>query len=405
MNTKDQFANIRNPTTSTMPTMRELPPNGVSEEEQEVLLKNGTTIKPTKENSSHEPTEPKKEQITAPLATNAKQKNASTDDSTLTSSMLDLCSLRLVSRGVIVLFVFILLSIVLRIHSNDQFPSVREETTVVRHTILEHPQFVFLMGTEGCGHHLWSSLVKKSPNIKKLRRLELLDAARSISHQLFDIKNMKESLFAGSVCDAEWNGTKLLEQTAQKLRLVASKLPPDLTVPLNGIPTPGTGMMSYPNFGDRNEICSPFRSPDMSLLQKACNMAHVSCHFIVQYRDPLAQLRSTTLKREYHQVGYAIALYTATLNSLGLQVSQLPSAVEFCWDFSDSRPSARLGALLGYETEEQFRTFFANEFQAPTVSKTNNSDVVPKQYEMLMDSLMTAYRNLQKTCHDMEPMR
>ena len=387
-----------------MPTMRELPPNGIFEEEPEVLSKKGTT-KPTKENSSHEPTEPKKEQITAPLATNAKQKNASTDDSTLTSSMLDLCSLRLVSRGVIVLFVFILLSIVLRIHSNDQFPSVREETTVVRHTILEHPQFVFLMGTEGCGHHLWSSLVKKSPNIKKLRRLELLDAARSISHQLFDIKNMKESLFAGSVCDAEWNGTKLLEQTAQKLRLVASKLPPDLTVPLNGIPTPGTGMMSYPNFGDRNEICSPFRSPDMSLLQKACNMAHVSCHFIVQYRDPLAQLRSTTLKREYHQVGYAIALYTATLNSLGLQVSQLPSAVEFCWDFSDSRPSARLGALLGYETEEQFRTFFANEFQAPTVSKTNNSDVVPKQYEMLMDSLMTAYRNLQKTCHDMEPMR
>ena len=388
-----------------MPTMRELSPNGVSEEEPEVLSKKGTTIKPTKENSSYEPTKPTKEQITAPLVTNAKQKKAPTDYSTLTSSVLDLCSLRLVLRGVIVLFAFILLSIVLRIHSNDQFPSVREETTVARHTILEHPQFVFLMGTEGCGHHLWSSLVKKSPNIKKLRRLELLDAARSISHQLFDIKNMKESLFAGSVCDAEWNGTKLLEQTAQKLRLVASKLPPDLTVPLNGIPTPGTGMMSYPNFGDRNEICSPFRSPDMSLLQKACNMAHVSCHFIVQYRDPLAQLRSTTLKREYHQVGYAIALYTATLNSLGLQVSQLPSAVEFCWDFSDSRPSARLGALLGYETEEQFRTFFANEFQAPTVSKTNNSDVVPKQYEMLMDSLMTAYRNLQKTCHDMEPLR
>ena len=387
-----------------MPTMRELSPNGVSEEEPEVLSKKGTTIKPTKENSSYEPTKPTKEQITAPLVTNAKQKKAPTDYSTLTSSVLDLCSLRLVLRGVIVLFAFILLSIVLRIHSNDQFPSVREETTVARHTILEHPQFVFLMGTEGCGHHFWSTLVKQSPNIKRLKCLNLLEAARSISHQLFDIKNMKESLFAGSACDAKWNGTKLLEQTAQKLRLVASKLPQNLTVPLNGIPTSGAGMMSYPNFL-RHEICDSFRSPDMSLLQKACNMAHVSCHFIVQYRDPLAQLRSTTLKREYHQVGYAIALYTATLNSLGLQVSQLPSAVEFCWDFSDPRPSARLGALLGYETEEQFRTFFANEFQAPTVSKTNNSDVVPKQYEMLMDSLMTAYRNLQKTCHDMEPLR
>ena len=388
-----------------MPTMRELSPNGVSEEEPEVLSKKGTTIKPTKENSSYEPTKPTKEQITAPLVTNAKQKKAPTDYSTLTSSVLDLCSLRLVLRGVIVLFAFILLSIVLRIHSNDQFPSVREETTVARHTILEHPQFVFLMGTEGCGHHFWSTLVKQSPNIKRLKSLKLLEAARSISHQLFDIKNMKESLFAGSVCDAEWNGTKLLEQTAQKLRLVASKLPPDLTVPLNGIPTPGTGMMSYPNFGDRNEICSPFRSPDMSLLQKACNMAHVSCHFIVQYRDPLAQLRSTVKKRHFHQMGYAIALYTATLNTLALQVSQLPSAVEFCWDFSDPRPSARLGALLGYKTEKKFRTFFAKQFQAPTVSKTNNSDVVPKQYEMLMDSLMTAYRNLQKTCHDMEPMR
>ena len=297
------------------------------------------------------------------------------------------------------------------------------QTTVLRHTptITDHPQFVFLMGTEGSGHHLWSSLIEQSPNLATLKQLNLLEAAESITHQLFAKRQLEESLFAGSACHTDWNGTKLLEQTAHKLRFVANKLQRNsnnfttglITVPLNGIPStkPTSGMMSYPNYKS-NEKCAGFRHPDMRLLQQACSKASVSCHFILQYRDPMAILRSTTQKRKLHAVGYAIALYTAMLNTLTMQLLQLQrplssssssatTVVEFCWDYSNPRPSARLGSLLGYKTEEEFRIVFEKNY---VPSSTTNNNVVPKQYEMLLESLMSAHHQLQKTCHDMQPL-
>jgi hypothetical protein len=78
------------------------------------------------------------------------------------------------------------------------------------------------------------------------------------------------------------------------MKLVASKLPPDIMLPLIGITSskPISGMMSYPNYRS-TEKCAGFRHPDLSLLQQACDMAKVRCRYIVQYRDPLAILRST----------------------------------------------------------------------------------------------------------------
>jgi hypothetical protein len=46
----------------------------------------------------------------------------------------------------------------------------------------------------------------------------------------------------------------------------------------------------------------------------------------------------------------------------------------------DHGPSARLGSLLGYKTEEEFRTVFENNYVLS--STVTNNNVVPKQYEI-----------------------
>jgi hypothetical protein len=39
---------------------------------------------------------------------------------------------------------------------------------------MAHPQFVFLVGTEGPGHHLWSTLIENSPHFQALQKLALI---------------------------------------------------------------------------------------------------------------------------------------------------------------------------------------------------------------------------------------
>lgn len=266
------------------------------------------------------------------------------------------------------------------------------------------PQFVFLMGTEGSGHHLWSSLIEQSPNLARLKQLNLLGAAESITRQLFSKRELDKSLFAGSPCHDAWNGTSLIEQTAHKLRFVANQLPSSLTVPLNGIPTTKavSGMISYPNYKS-NEKCAGFRHPNVRLLQLACQDAQVSCHFILQHRDPIATLQSTTHKRKIHSVGYAIALYTAMYTTLTLQLETMTaSLLEFCWHYSDSHPSARLGTLLGYATEEEFRNIFAQHYVPSNTTATDVDSVIPAHQKVLLDNLFVAYEQLKLKCQDVQ---
>jgi hypothetical protein len=267
----------------------------------------------------------------------------------------------------------------------------------------DHPQFVFLMGTEGSGHHFWSTLIAQSPNYERLKQLKLLGATRNMTHLLFSRYQLDKSLFAGSPCHENWNSTVLLKQTARKLRFIGSKLPPNVTVPLNGLPTTLklSGMISYPNFMS-DDKCAGFRHPDVRLLQLACRDARVTCHFILQHRDPIATLRSTTRSRKFHSIGYAIALYTAMYTTLTLQLSTIApsSALEFCWLYSDEYPSARLGTLLGYTTEEEFRTAFAEHYVP--ANATHVTKLIPPHQRVLLDTMLVAYEQLVSKCHDIQ---
>lgn len=288
---------------------------------------------------------------------------------------------------------FLLLQTAGRMETRCQVALNQSDSPPSRKMQTEHPQFVFLMGTEGSGHHLWSHLVDISPNVKTLRDMNLIGEAESIAFQLFHKRDLTNSLFVGAPCVDDWNGTRLIELTAQKLQTLSTKLPQNVTVPLNGIPSTKrlSGMMSYPNYKS-TEKCAGFRHPDVNLLQKACDTAQVTCHYIVQHRDPVALLHSTTQNRRMHSTGYAISLYTSMLNILQFQMSQVP--LEFCWNYNAGRPSARLGTLLGWKHDE-FDKVFEESYREPHAV---NDSFVPMEHRVSLDSLLVAHEQLKMAC-------
>ena len=303
----------------------------------------------------------------------------------------------------------ILLLFSLRIPPSENVPQhdtkSREHTEVTNVTtsmkilsqMKEIPQFVFLMGSEGSGHHLWSRLIETSPNKVKLKKLCLQSHAEEVRRQLYTNRLLNLSLFAGSACHPQWNGTYLVQETARKLRLTAKKLPRNLTVPLNGVfeAMSVTGEMSYPNFNSPM-TCTAFRYPNVQLLYEACKKAQVSCHIILQHRNPLATLHSTTVNRGYHTIGFAIALYTSMYAAITMQLSaSSPNLLEACWDFNDANPSARLGTLLGYSSKEfvkEFRKLFVQPRQV------DREDVVPPHFEIPLRGLLAAYDQMVSKC-------
>lgn len=272
--------------------------------------------------------------------------------------------------------------------------------TTLTSRIFKHPQFVFLMGTEGSGHHFWAQLIFLSPNMKVIENMNLLSEAENITYQLFDKRDQEHSLFLGAPCSPQWNGARLIEQTARRLRDLADKLPSGVTVPLNGIPSTKviSGMISYPNLKSGSK-CAGFRHADVDLLQQACDEAQVTCHYVLQYRDPLAVLRSTVITRHMHSMGYAIPMYTSMLSILRNQLSQLPeSALEFCWNYDSPKAPVGLGKLLGWENEKEFSAFFERKFK-PTVGNFS-SKIVPNEYAVLLRSLLAAHEELKKMCRE-----
>jgi hypothetical protein len=263
-----------------------------------------------------------------------------------------------------------------------------------------NPNFVFVLGTEGSGHHLWALLIEHSPHLKTLIELGLLEEAQRVSYQLYDKLNLRRSLFGGAPCDQDWNGTLVLEQTAHKLKILGEKLPLNVTVPLNGLVGTGltSGMMSYPNFKKGDTGCVPLRYPNVLLLHKACQQARVSCQFIVQYRDPLAVLRSTVEKRTMRPLGYSMMLYSSMLTAIRAQLQRLPrQVVQLCWNYDDAWPSPQLGALLGWTNTTDFWRAFSGLYNVSRRAKWQ----LPPHYSVLLDDLLAAHEELKGACLDL----
>ena len=280
-------------------------------------------------------------------------------------------------------------------------------TTVKANKPYELPDFVFLVGIEGSGHHLWQALIEASPNYRTLQKLDLVNDAQELTKQLYNRFDLDTSLF-GAACnlDGKWNGTAIIEQTASKLRDLSNKLKKTdrpsgasaakVTVPLNGIPgtNKASGMMSYPNFSTADTKCSPLRNPSLNMLYAACTKAGVLCQHIVQHREPFATIRSTAVKRRFHKRTFATNLYAAMSEVVIGQMVMFPDRLATCWSYGP--PPKRVQNLLGWTDPAEFEKDFAQVYTPPAVQKAGG--VVPERLEALMSHPILVHGRLKDTC-------
>ena len=182
-------------------------------------------------------------------------------------------------------------------------------------------KYIFFVGLEGTGHHLVGSMLKNSPLHMELKEMGLEDNENELR------KALHKSLFnyapgggfggAGlwdSHCSSKINSTRHTQMLKRRLIKQIEKINTQVTemkkvndnhdddvlvYPINTMVTKGGfGEVSYPNFSGS---CRFLNYPNLDLWYDVCHDANVDCEHIYVYRDPLAILQSTSIKRKFNK--------------------------------------------------------------------------------------------------------
>jgi len=232
------------------------------------------------------------------------------------------------------------------------------QPTTAANTQAKPPRFVFLIGLEGTGHHLYSDLVAKSPTFTKLlvSQYDMIQLQQS----LYNNKNRVNSLWGAHCGETPGNITAIMNRVVSHIKVLDQHMDSTLTIPINGpkYPKTGFGMMSYPTYSsldnEGSKRCALTKYPNIDLLYHACHSAQVTCGHIYLHRDPSQVLRSTTIKRRFHSLTEALHLYTTMLHVIHGQLLAYPSQLVSCWDYSEPPTFTDVGQLLGWQSQVEF---------------------------------------------------
>jgi hypothetical protein len=317
---------------------------------------------------------------------------------------------------------FLLCIVVLRrpFSSSSSLPAEQTKTTTAK----QPPRFVFLIGLEGTGHHLYSDLVAKSPTMEKMRmsRYDMIQLQQS----LYNNKNRGNSLW-GVHCDEtlvnNHNNNSItptatataiiMDRVVANIHVLDQNLDSSLTIPINGpkYTKSGFGMMSYPTFSSldkegsnhqQNKRCALTKYPNMDLLYHACDMANVTCGHIYLHRDPTQVLRSTTIHRHFHTWMEALHLYTTMLHVIHAQLLTYPNQLVSCWDYNVPPTFSNVGQLLGWKSEADFDQV-VQEVYNRTPSSTNGEATTTStmddfHHDPYFHSMQRAHERNKKLC-------
>mmetsp|Transcript_24522 Transcript_24522/g.56050 ORF Transcript_24522/g.56050 Transcript_24522/m.56050 type:complete len:368 (-) Transcript_24522:983-2086(-) len=276
-------------------------------------------------------------------------------------------------------------------------------------------RFLFVMGTEGSGHHLFLDLYGRSPAKTYLESIGL-HPEKNLGPLLYSYRSEAAGLFSSAVTPGRKqenfpDGVALFDAVVAEMRAVGSAVrdarstatPPASrwSVPVNCIePDPKgttlvTGMMSYPNFGAPSRA---MQYPDLRSLYAACDEAGVACEHVFLHRDPHAVVRSTTMKRVFEiRKHFTMRVYDAMLSVMAVQLMQFPDRLAGCWDFDSGEGADVVGEALGWsESQEaggEFRGVFDKVFKKQTKEMTEEerNRIVPPSVKVYMDTLMETY--------------
>lgn len=298
------------------------------------------------------------------------------------------------------------------------------------------PTFVFVMGTEGTGHHFINSLLAQSPNMKKMKQIGVCASGgkgelHTLSSQFFNTGNEGRLFNPNKRQRGEIDADRhyeLIVDTLQSIRTKfndmrkqeeqqinenesssatvapSSKTPFHIAINANSCGRPT--MMSYPNLPGPDRSLQNF---NLDIFYNACNDAHVQCKHIYIYRDPYDVIKSTTINRVHNSNVYdAIRLYTSVMQQIHSQmISNLDHNIG-CFGFLDAKGYQlqqdweRFGMLFGWTTLNSFMT------HVKSIQKKDKVPITPMSDEMKMELvpprlsvLMRAFEDVHKRVHDL----
>ena len=276
--------------------------------------------------------------------------------------------------------------------------------------------FLFLIGVEGSGHHLWGSVYDSSPSFLQYR-----EAKRSglMNEPFNDLASGLHSLFtAGCIAENEtevghnsrsmknstYSGTQAIDLVVRSMKRMKAALRQThgprmhTTVALNAHFQPRRKkLFSYP-FGAYGG-CRAVSYPDLGLLYRACESARVDCKHILLSRDAHEVIRSTTINRHFSEIENQIKTLSSMLGVLRTQNMDHYKKLAACWNYDTSEGVDEISELLGWKSKEEFRSSFADLFHQPQALKDNErNEIVPSDLDYLMKTMERQTNQLADEC-------
>mmetsp|Transcript_23705 Transcript_23705/g.42758 ORF Transcript_23705/g.42758 Transcript_23705/m.42758 type:complete len:487 (-) Transcript_23705:268-1728(-) len=302
-------------------------------------------------------------------------------------------------------------------------------------------KFVFLVGVEGAGHHMFQSIYKESPAMEQLEDWNIFpNDVERLHYALYHDVRTTGGLFSAPCpptqeamargAKMEPDGKDLLEYLVSILKDVNAKLnvkhtenpgtlPATTAIALNSLQPhesqrdeddhsfEHSGMMTYPNGKETendNEYgygCRLLQYPNLDLLYKACDLAGVDCVHAVIFRDAHKVIQSTVDNRNFEGKQRQIVTLTEMLHIIEAQLQSHPNRLAACWDFdsdmaANSYPVAK---LFGWNRMVQFSNFYQSILGTPSpLTPEEKLDIVPDSLRIYMTSMENAMDRLAATC-------
>jgi hypothetical protein len=285
-----------------------------------------------------------------------------------------------------------------------QGSSLRGHATTQRKSSVS---FVFFVGLEGTGHHFMKTLISSSPDINRLKELDIENYGRKLRRHLFN--DDKQNGLWNAHCndnpeevDVAESHDKVVEYLSKINRMADGE---EITFPVNLVREKGYGMVSYPNF---KGSCRSLNYPNLDHFYHACDVAGVECKHAYIYRDPYSVLASTTLKRNMNQKHMlkAIHLYTSLLQIMNSQLQDHSDRTAACLGFYEPNISTDevwnpIRDMFGWKNQTEFDSHIQAVYKPPSrITEKERRDVVPPNFEIYMESFVRAHDKVVKLCRD-----
>jgi len=267
-------------------------------------------------------------------------------------------------------------------------------------------RFMFLLGTEGSGHHLFKSLYNKSPVKHFLHKVGV--TPEDISLILWNQQNKKQGLFSSVFAPSEnVDGDVIFRKLVNSLKAVdarirsSSVLPPPAgwSVPMNSISKENnkTGMMSYPNFGGE---AKSLQFPDLSALNAACEEARVECEYVILHRNVYETLHSVLRRDFYTSMLRATKTFSSMVALITVDMLKFPEKIAGCWDAVGGEGVGVVARRLGWDPDEDvWRATWGEYNSTKSMTLGEQDKVVPKNKLVYVDSLIASQKVMVNNCH------